>query len=89
MNQGLGYEYSTGFEFRMGFFVSVTFEDGSRRDVDLKRYLRGPIFEPIRASRARFRELFLDGGVLSWPNGADIAPETIFLGLPPPPRLES
>jgi hypothetical protein len=85
MIRDLGYQHATGFAFRNGFVVSVTFEDGSRRDIDLKPYLRGPIFEPIRKSPARFRELFLDSGVLSWPNGADIAPETIYLNLPPPP----
>jgi hypothetical protein len=80
-----GYEFVSGFEFHQGFVVSVTFQDGRSRVVDLKPYLRGSIFEPIRDSRERFHELFLDGGVLSWPNGADIAPETLYLGLPPPP----
>ena len=78
------FQFVTDFEFRRDFIVSVTFEDGTRRDIDLKRYLRGPIFEPLRKSRAKFRELFLNDGVLSWPNGADIAPETIYLDLPPP-----
>lgn len=89
MIKGRDYQFATGFEFRKGFVVSVTFEDGSRRDFDLKRYLLGPIFEPFRNSPARFRELFLDKGVLSWPNGADIAPETLYLDLPPVPLPKS
>lgn len=84
MIQSRDYEFAREFAFRRGFVVSVTFEDGSRRDIDLEPSLHGPIFDPIRKSKKRFRELYLDSGVLSWPNGADIAPETIYLGLPPP-----
>jgi len=40
-------------------------------------WLDGPVFEPLR-NRSEFRKFFLAGGTVCWPNGADIAPETLF-----------
>ena len=31
-----------------GFSVRLEFTDGTAREVDLEKYLRGPIFEPLR-----------------------------------------
>ena len=72
-------------EVRSGRVVALTFEDGSRRVIDLEPYLHGPVFEEIRKNDARFREVRIQDGTIAWPNGADIAPDTLYLGLPPPP----
>lgn len=67
-----------------GFGVHVTFTDGSERDIDLKPYLDGPIFEPIRASQETFRQVFVDHGTLAWHNGADIDSDTLYYNGTPP-----
>lgn len=67
-----------------GHSVSVIFTDGSNRKIDLHPYLRGPIFEEIRAIPDRFRELRVDPilGTIVWPNGADICPDVLSQGRP-------
>jgi hypothetical protein len=35
-----------------GYQLRVRFANGETRDVDVARYLRGPVFEPIRKDRA-------------------------------------
>jgi hypothetical protein len=75
-----------GVEVLEDFRLSVTFSDGTRRIVDLSDELSGPIFEPLR-NPSLFRQVRLDPelGTIVWPNGADIAPETLhkgFLELP-------
>jgi len=55
----------------------VTFDDGTIGIVDFQPWLEGPIFEPLK-DVAYFRRFFLDGGTVAWPNGADIAPETLY-----------
>jgi hypothetical protein len=57
-----------------GFRVRIVFNNGDRGVVDLERHLTGPVFEPLRDLEA-FAEVRLEGHTLSWPNGADFAPE--------------
>jgi hypothetical protein len=68
-----------------GFLVRLEFTDGTARQVDLEKYLRGPIFEPLRTDPARFREVRVEpgAGTISWPNGADIDPDVLYLDLEP------
>jgi len=56
--------------------VWLRFQDGSEGDVDLQPALRGPVFEPLR-DPVFFREFRIDPNfkTLTWPNGADVAPE--------------
>ena len=60
------------------FMLRLVFNDGTSKVVDLEERLRGPVFEPLR-DPAYFRQVTLDPicGTIVWPNGADIAPETL------------
>ncbi len=59
--------------------LELTFEDGTRKRVNLLPLLEGPVFEPLR-DPVFFSEAMLDpvAGTVVWPNGADIAPETLY-----------
>ena len=50
------------------------------REIDLDPYLWGPVFEPLRADPKLFRavRIYPQGETIYWPNGADIAPETLY-----------
>jgi hypothetical protein len=64
-------------EYRGDFRIHLRFSDGSAGTVDFSPWLRGPVFEPLR-NPGFFQRFFVDGGTVSWPNGADIAPETLY-----------
>ena len=59
------------------YCIRLTFDDGTRAVVDFQSWLDGPVFEPLK-QLAYFRGFHIDGGTVSWPNGADIAPETLY-----------
>ena len=60
-----------------GYRIALVFNTDVRKTVDFSRWLRGPVFEPLRGREA-FRKFFIAGGTICWPNGADIAPETLY-----------
>jgi hypothetical protein len=64
-------------EHEEDFRIHLTFNDGTEASVDFESWLSGPVFEPLK-DRGYFRTFFLDGGTVAWPNGADIAPETLY-----------
>ena len=64
-------------EYRGDFRIRVTFNDGTDEVIDVRRWLEGPIFEPLKEVEY-FRRFFVEGGAINWPNGADIAPETLY-----------
>jgi len=67
-----------------GFRLRVTLTDGSVVERDVSELLVGPIFEPIRSDSARFREMRAENGSVAWPNGADLCPDVLIWGGPPP-----
>ena len=65
-------------EYKAGFVTHVVFDDGKSGDIDFSECAgRGPLFEPLR-DPAFFKKATIEGGTISWPNGADIAPETLY-----------
>jgi hypothetical protein len=56
--------------------IEVKFNDGTKKVIDFERWLTGPIFRPLK-SKTYFKRFFIDGPTIAWPNGADIAPETL------------
>jgi hypothetical protein len=67
-----------------GFRVRLTLTNGSLVERDLSGLLRGPVFEEIRGDPAAFRQVRAEHGTLVWPNGADLCPDVIIWGGPPP-----
>lgn len=67
------------------FVVELQFSDGTRRELNLDPFLRGPIFESIRNNRQAFESVKVDeqSGTICWENGADIDPDVLYLGLKP------
>ena len=64
-------------EYGEDFRIHLTFNDGTEGSVDFESWLMGPVFEPLK-DKTYFRKFFLDGGTVAWPNGADIAPKTLY-----------
>ena len=64
-------------DYRGGHRIHLAFNDGREKTVDFGRWLSGPVFEPLK-DESYFRRFFLEGGTVAWPNGADIAPETLY-----------
>ena len=63
-------------EYRGEFKIRLVFSDGVEGTIDFSNWLNGPVFEPLK-DRAYFALFFIEGGTVTWPNGADIAPETL------------
>ncbi len=63
-------------EYRGAHRILLLFNDGAEATVSFKHWLKGPVFEPLKDVQY-FRRFFIDGGAVVWPNGADIAPETL------------
>lgn len=59
------------------YCIHLTFNDGVEANVDFSSWLTGPVFEPLHDA-VYFQKFFLDGGTVVWPNGADVAPETLY-----------
>ncbi len=62
--------------------LRVWFTDGTSGEVHLRSFLESPrvagtIFEPLRDPEL-FRQVRIDLGAVTWPNGADLAPDAMY-----------
>ena len=67
------------FEIVGPYTLSVAFTDGTTQEIDFRPVLHGVLFGPLRDLEV-FNAVILDQevGTLTWPNGADVAPETLY-----------
>jgi hypothetical protein len=63
-----------------GYLIEVKFNDGTKKVIDFEPWLTGPIFRPLK-NKDYFKKFFIDGPTIAWPNGADIAPETLYAAV--------
>ncbi len=65
-----------------GYRLRLEFTDGAAGEVDLEDQLWGEMFEPLRDPEyfQRF-EVHPDLNTLTWPNGADLAPEYLYRAI--------
>jgi hypothetical protein len=67
----------TSIDYKASTYI-ITFDDGLGADVDFEPLLdRGPVFQPLRDLEF-FQRAKIDGGTITWPNGADVSPESLY-----------
>lgn len=61
------------------YILTLTLDDGRTTRFDVAPMLWGPVFEPLKNDRALFDAVQVSdyGDTVTWPTGADIAPETL------------
>lgn len=59
------------------YVLLVTFNDGSKKNVDLQPYLIGEVFGEL-LDKNKFIQYGLTRTTIEWANGADLAPEFLY-----------
>ena len=72
LNEVVNIKYVVGYTFK------IVFDDGKEGDVDFSSYLDGPGIFALLKDKKLFCSARIEGGTIAWPNGADIAPETLY-----------
>ena len=66
-----------GADYVSDYTLKLTFDNGQTRLADCSKWIGGGVFEPLK-DQSYFRQFIVDGWTISWKNGADIAPETLY-----------
>jgi len=69
----------TSAQYVGGYTIRVRFADGINAEIDLESEIWGEVFEPLKDPEV-FRRFRLDRelNTLTWPSGADLAPEFLY-----------
>jgi len=60
-----------------GYRISLTFNNGDKKTVDLQNELNGTVYEPLR-QLDYFKKFEVKYNTVEWANGADYAPEYLY-----------
>src|SRR5712691_5045174 len=63
-------------EPKENYRAKISFADGYVAEIDLRPALEGPAFQPL-LDQSLFRQVTVDYDTIAWPNGADVAPQTL------------
>ena len=67
----------TDVEYKGGYCLALTFNDGAHKQIDLQPYLTGEVFGEL-LDKQQFIQYALTPITIEWANGADLAPEFLY-----------
>ena len=67
-----------------GFRLRLHLTNDTVIERDTRPLMSGRIFEELIQDPQRFREVRAEGGTVVWSNGADLCPDVLIWGGPPP-----
>ncbi|MEI7510904.1 MAG: DUF2442 domain-containing protein [Candidatus Peregrinibacteria bacterium] len=67
----------TDVQYITGYTVLVTFNTGEKKRVDLEYKMKNGVFLPLKKID-HFKRFSLKNDTITWENGADIAPESLY-----------
>ncbi len=71
-----------------GFRLRLHLTNDAVIERDARPLMSGRIFEELIQDPQRFREVRAEGGTVVWSNGADLCPDVLIWGGPPPLAAE-
>jgi hypothetical protein len=69
----------TEVKYKKGYTIWIAFSNNKSGEIDLTKKLWGKVFEPLKDKKL-FQQVQLNKelGTITWPNGADLAPEALY-----------
>lgn len=67
-----------------GFRLRLHLTNDAVIERNIRPLMSGAIFEELLQDPQRFREVRAEGGTVVWSNGADLCPDVLIWGGPPP-----